>query len=223
MSRPNAELKLKAKYIASLLKAIYIGSGYNSLGAMCEILASRIPKVDPRNLHRNWNRWLVCAKTKNSYPDIDTLISIVFTAEKEGWLESSKRSIYLQKWLRKKGEQRKHHLWANSTEAIEEKIHSFVTQLFLTKSVIDADIEELAPAMMRAFGLEVAAQMDVRLNDFLAVSPILKAAAGAAANAFKDLIEEAEGREHQTMNKHNSDVFAQESDRRSRRFRSLLP
>ena len=126
------------------------------------------------------------------------LAAIVVAATNEKWLDIDSlapggfKDLVL--WLRKQ------HYWHGGPVSMKlgdkgaqkasRRIREFVDELFCSREIIDADIGELAPEIMRVFATAVARKMDERLGDNGAVSAIFKSVGAAAKIAFDEIVAE---------------------------------
>ena len=212
MPRKNPDLAKQLGDVEHLLRAIARGSKLPA-GAMCRELASGSPSIEPSNLHRSWTRWLRCS-TDGAVPDVAALASVVSLAFAKGWLHPSTRlparTRTLISWLKETQRKGVDEATMLATATTERKVGLFVENLFKTRGVRDADIEQLAPELMRVFAIAVAINVDDRYHDKGGTAAVFRAIAAAAQHALGDFIQEQEVWEARTLAEHG-DAVASES------------
>ena len=210
MPRKNSGLARRRGDIEDLLRAIASGSELPT-GAMCRELASSLPSVEPTNLHRSWTRWLRCS-TDGSVPDVTALAAVVSSAVAKGWVHSRtlpNGARSLLSWLGEGEKKVVDEVTRMATSTTERKVGSFVEALFKSRSVKNADIEQLAPRLMRAFAIAVAVNVDDRYRDKGGTAAIFRAIAASAQYGLADFVKEQEAWEARTLAEHG-DAMATE-------------
>ena len=214
MPRKNSDLAKRLGDVEHLLRAIASGSQLPT-GAMCRELASSSPSFDPSNLHRSWTRWLRCS-TDGSVPNVAALASLVSLAIAKGWVHSrttlpaGARSLI--SWLGEGEKKDVDEATLLATAATERKVGMFVEELFKSRSVKNADIERLAPRLMRAFAIAVAVNVDDRYRDKGGIAAIFRAIAASAQYALADFVKEQEVWEARTLAEHGDAVATQHAN-----------